>query len=172
MSGYLLFDLCHVMNCYMIKDVWKFIKDDDTIKIIHLVRENKLRSYVSSEIARKTDQWTRKTNYKIPLEEKRITIDPSDMLSKLRITENYENETRKTFKSHQFLEISYEDLTRDKEIVMESVFKFLDVKKSDIVSSHKKQNSETLKDLIVNYDEVQTTLKNSEFDYLLKMNSM
>ena len=146
--------------------------DDKNIKIIHLVRENKLRTYVSGQIARKTNQWTRKTNHKISIEDKQIKIETEDLLEKLKEMKKFEDQTKIQFSGHEFLEISYEDLVSDKNKIMGQVFELLNIKNGPLQSSHKKQNSETLKDIILNYDEVKSALQDSEFEYLLKMNSM
>lgn len=149
------------------KDVWKFISKDKRIKVIHLVRQNKLRTHVSRSIARKTNQWARKTKNKIPLEKKQIKIDYNNLYSNIKELTNYENKTRKDYQDHQFLEISYEDLVFDKNSTMCKVFDFLDVERNEFTTKYKQQNKEKLSDLILNYDEIEKKLKNSEFSYLL-----
>ena len=151
------------------RDVWKFILEDPDIRIIHLVRENKLRLYVSSLIARKTSKWTRKSNNKISLAEKQIEIDFDSFCSRLDKIREYENQTRINFKNHQFLEISYEELVSDKKNTMSRVFEFLQVKTSKFKSDYKKQNSETLRDLILNYDEFVERINETEYSYLLSL---
>lgn len=146
--------------------VWDIIEKDKDIKIIHLVRENKLKTFVSGAIARKTNQWTRKSDQRIPLEEKRIEIDTEALIDKLRKVENYENDARKRFKDHQFKEISYEMLVADKRKIMSEIFDFLNMSEMEIDTSHKKQNTEGLHELIINYDAVIETLSKTEFKYL------
>ena len=102
--------------------------DDKNIKIIHLVRENKLRTYVSGQIARKTNQWTRKTNHKISIEDKQIKIETEDLLEKLKEMKKFEDQTKIQFSGHEFLEISYEDLVSDKNKIMGQVFELLNIK--------------------------------------------
>jgi len=151
------------------RDVWKYILDDPKIKIIHLVRKNKLRTYISGEIAKKTDKWTLKSKDKINLKEKQIEIDFNDFHTRISKIYAFENETRENFKNHSFVEVSYEDLVYERENTMSKIFNFLGVKTSNFKTSYKKQNSEALSDLITNFDDFQALLKKSEYSNFLEM---
>lgn len=148
------------------KSVWEFILKDRDIKIIHLVRENKLRTYLSLEIANKTDSWSRKNKKNISLNKKQVEINFDEFLDRLNKIEQYEKEARSKFKNHSFLEISYEQLVNDKEDTMKRVFDLLDLEERELKSNYKKQNKEKVSDLILNYDEFIGKLKKSKFSYL------
>jgi len=151
------------------KTVWEYILKDPEIKIIHLVRENKLRTYLSLEIANKTDEWLVKKNKKSTLEEKQIKIDFDSFYTRVKDIEKYENETRIKYKKHNFIELSYEELVNDKDNTMKGIFNFLQVKENKFKSSLRKQNKESVKDLITNYDEFANKVKKTEFAYLLDL---
>lgn len=153
------------------KSVWDYILNDKSIKIIHLTRENKLRTYLSLEIANKTDMWSRKKNKNISLNKKQVEINFDEFLDRLNIIEQYENETRSKFKDHSFLEISYEQLVNNKKDTMKSVFGLLDIEESEIKSNYKKQNKEKVSDLILNYSEFMKKLEKSKYSYLVDLAS-
>ena len=67
------------------------------------------------------------------------------------------------------MELSYEDLIRDNQKMMNKVFNFLEIKESIVKSSYKKQNKEKMEDLIINYKELKKSLKKTKWSYLLKL---
>ena len=150
------------------KSVWDFIQDDKKIKNIHLKRRNILKTYVSREIAGKTDIWTNKKNKKIPLSERRITVDLEDLKKEIDLTLQNQDDFGARFQNHDILDIWYEDLVKNKEKEMHRLFDFLGVEKQKVESSYKKQNKESLKDLIINYDEVSKALSKSSLKHMLE----
>lgn len=154
------------------RSVWEIIENDRDIRIIHLVRKNKLRTYISGEIAKKTDKWTRKKNSKISTNDKRLEIDFSDFETRVSKIDQFEKEARERFKNHDFLEVCYEDLVSEKDNTMNAIFDFLSVERSLSKTSYKKQNSESLKDLVINFDDFVSNLSKSEFSYLLEFESL
>ena len=82
------------------------------IRIIHLTRENRLRTVVSLEVAFKTDQWGVSANDKNKqLVEKRIILDTSKLIDRLDQIQDYERFTRDRIKDRHILEVVYEKLT-------------------------------------------------------------
>ena len=145
------------------KEVWEFIKSDRNIKIIHLTRENILRTVVSREIADKTNAWTNKGNKNITKNGKQIELDIDYCLSEFELTKNSEEKTKVDFADHDFIQLSYEDLSDDKQKVMNELFQFLSVDSVNVSSSYKKQNVEKLKDLVTNYDKVYEQLEKTKW---------
>ena len=149
------------------REVWDFIADDPKIKIIHLVRKNKLRTFVSGEIAKKTDKWTLKSKDSFSLQDKQITIDFENFVGRVKKIYDFEEKTRKDYANRPYLEVSYEDLVDDKEKTMKSVFDFLGVSSTPVKSGYKKQNKETLAELVTNYDDFREKLAGSKYASLL-----
>ena len=60
--------------------VWEYLKADKSITIIHLTRNNVLRSSISKKIGLKTRMWTENIHNKgiIPVEEKKVSIDAEE----------------------------------------------------------------------------------------------
>ena len=149
------------------RKVWDIIAQDKDIKIIHLVRKNKLRTFLSGEIAKKTDKWTRKRNSKIATEDKKIEVEFDHFCERVSKIDQYEKDTRENFKTHDFIEVCYEDLVFDKATTMNAIFDFLHVERSTFKSGYKKQNTESLPDLIINFDSFHKKLSESKYAYLL-----
>lgn len=56
-------------------DVWDMIRNDKSIKIIHLRRENMLRTHISRLIAGKTDQWASKKQTNVNIKNKKVELN-------------------------------------------------------------------------------------------------
>ncbi len=154
---------------HLTKDEWeKFLSYND-FKIIHLTRENCLRTIVSLDIAYKLDYWSTSTEDKgKPIIEKRIWLDTSNLIGRLEQIKNYENLTRNRFKDRSVLEVEYKKLIGKPGETFQSIGEYLDVNAIDFGKiTIKKQNPESPEQLITNYDEVYQLLENTKFaEYL------
>jgi hypothetical protein len=119
------------------------------------------------EIAFKTGQWT-KSNNSGGTKAKCIALDPSKLIKRLEQIEQGEAATRLRFRDRPILEVVYEELVRLPGEVFSSVGAYLGVNGIDPDKIRlKRQNPETLQQLILNYSEIETVLKNTRFaDYL------
>ncbi|HEX2997894.1 MAG TPA: hypothetical protein VHP14_23930 [Anaerolineales bacterium] len=148
---------------HLTEEEWSKLLACRELKAIHLTRRNRLRTVISLEIAFKTGQWTQSGNSGKP-KEKRVTLDPLKLINRLEQIEEGESATRRRFCERQMLEIVYEELVRSPEKVFESVGAYLGVAGIDPGKIRlKRQNPETLQQLIVNYDEVASVLQNTRF---------
>lgn len=133
------------------------------LKIIHLTRRNRLRTVISLEIAFKTGQWTKSGNSGEP-KEKRVALDPLKLIQRLEQIEAGEIATRRRFSDRPVLEVVYEDLVCAPAEVFKSVGDYLGVQGLDPGKIKlKRQNPETLQQLILNYEEVAAVLQNTRF---------
>ncbi|MBB3123531.1 LPS sulfotransferase NodH [Mesoflavibacter sabulilitoris] len=152
------------------KQVWDFIKNEKDVTIIHLVRENMLRAFVSQKIGEKTKKWTENINrpHKLELDNKKVSLDYDECLETFTKISSYESQVRKDFRDFNFVELSYEDLNKDKDNAIKPIFKALGVPYKKVKTVMKKQNSEHLYDLIQNYNELLNKFKDTEWEYLFK----
>ena len=98
-------------------DIWDALEKDRAIRVIHLVRNNVLRSIVSHQIAEKIDFWFQKRKQKqskVSIGEKRIYLDFNELLAEFQQTTTWQLEAAARFKGHGILEISYEELARNR----------------------------------------------------------
>ena len=154
---------------HLTDDEWqKFLACKD-LKIIHLIRRNRLRTVISLEIAFKTGQWTQSSKANpSEIKVKRLMMDPSKLIRRLEQIEEGEATARARFQDRQILEVIYEELIKSPTSVFESVGIYLGVNGIDPGQIRlRRQNPETLQQLIINYEEVAAALRNSRFEEYL-----
>jgi LPS sulfotransferase NodH len=150
------------------KEWQKFLACRD-LKIIHLIRRNRLRTVISLEIAFKTGQWTKSVKGNSgELKEKRLRLDPSKLIKRLEQIEEGEATARARFRDRQILEVVYEELVQSPKSGFEAAGAYLGVDGIDPSRIRlRRQNPETLQQLIINYDEIEAALRNTRFaEYL------
>lgn len=148
---------------HLTEDEWQKLLACKALKVIHLTRRNRLRTVISLEIAFKTGQWTKSTNIGGP-KEKRIALDPSKLIKRLEQIEEGEAATRARFRDRQILEVVYEEMVQSPREIFTSVIDYLGVDCIDLGKIRlKRQNPESSRQLIINYDEIEALLKNTRF---------
>lgn len=152
------------------RSVWDRLAADKKIKLIHLKRENLLRTVLSGKIALKTNVWYKKTfGTKVKLADKKLSLNPDECIQEFKKIKEWESNIDNIFSEHSKLEISYEKMVTDPDTLSE-VLDFLGVEQKPLKTSHKKQNKEPLSQLIENYDEFSNKLSKTEWHYLLENN--
>ena len=131
------------------KEVWNFIAKDKNIKIIHLVRDNVIRSQLSLLIAYRTNIWGLTPKMKdIPLEKRKVNVEMESFIRSIKQIDKNKELTKKRFQEHSYYEISYEKLTSGIQSEMNQLFDYLNVSRKKVGSNLRKQNPENLYDLI------------------------
>lgn len=150
------------------QSVWEFIEKDKNITIIHLVRKNWLRVLVSQKIGLKTKLWTENIDrpHQISLEDKRIELSVVECENAFKEAEFNEQKTRERFTNHTMIEVSYEDLSNDHDSIVRKITQVLNIKYLPVQAKNKKQNSETLDELVLNFKELEEHFKESKWAYL------
>jgi LPS sulfotransferase NodH len=150
---------------HLTRDEWEKLLSHKHIRIIHLTRENRLRTIVSLDIAFKTGQWGVSANDNDKqLVEKRIILDTSKLIDRLDQIHNYETFIRNRFKDRHILEVVYEELTTKPGETFQDIGEYLGVDDIDISKiTLTKQNPESLEQLVENYDEVYGLLKHTKY---------
>lgn len=146
----------------------------DGMRVIILRRRNPIRRYVSDQIARQTGRWkeprSRTPLEAIPISERRITINLRHLETNLQISEDRFREFDRLTFGVPKVGIWYEDLTADLNGELRRIAAFLGAGEpaQEPPPSLVRQNPESLRDLIVNYDEVSRFLRQSgRSQYLL-----
>lgn len=161
---------CKIFYNHLTNQEWSEFEQHKEFKIIHLIRRNRLRTLVSLAIAFKTDVWLQ-TNFrkKVPLEKKRVYLDPESLFTQIMQIESWESQTRARFAHRDVLEICYEDLVTDFEAVASEAIGFVGAKRwNPNRIGYKKQNPEPLDQLISNFPEVSHALKNTPWEQYLE----
>lgn len=154
------------------REVWDFLEKDKDIVIIHLVRRNFFRSYVSKKIGLKTRLWTENIHkpHQINQEDKKVKLKFTDCKENFEKLTDRITATENRFKGHKILPIIYEDLDADKQKEMERLFKQLEIPEMKISTYLKKQNPEPLEELVLNYKEIKENFKGSKWEYVFDLN--
>lgn len=150
------------------RSIWELLKNDQSIKIIHLRRRNALRAYLSQKIAQNTKVWVNSGDNNVATDTKKVHLDIDEMFKDFEDTNNDINQTKSTFDEHQMIEVFYEDLIQDRIETMNRIFDFLNVSRIQVKTTMKKQNPEKIKDLVINYDALKEKLINSEYSFMLE----
>lgn len=152
------------------KTVWDFIDKDKEVAIVHLTRKNYLEAFVSQKIGEKTKQWSESKlrPHNLTLEQKQVVLEPEECLETFETIRNYERETKERYKNRKFIEIDYGDLNNDKEGTVGQILNALSLSKETLEVVNKKQNKESLQDLIQNYAQLKSYFSNTEWNYLFK----
>jgi len=150
------------------------------VKVIHLVRKNILKTFISQELNDKAKEIGRKSHGTKAVRPVKITFKLNDhLLAELSRLENMIINFREILtRNFDCLEIYYEDLFYDINIentticqnVLEQVYSFLNIsdKRYDLSTDLRKTNPNQLSDLIDNYDEVRNFLEQNGWGYLFK----
>jgi len=132
----------------------------DSVKIIHLYRNNLVDQYISLKLARKNNKWIWNKNRNGEYTPDMIEIDIDDLGKFISRHISIKNDYLQLFPSSYI--VSYDDIVKDAQGVFENgLFEYLDVDKQIVNFDTMKQNVRNKKDIIVNYDEV----KNSFGEY-------
>ncbi len=150
------------------RSVWDLLVADKRIKVIHLKRNNLLRTVLSGKIALKTKVWTNKrAARKVKLEDKKLSLNVDECIQEFQKIKEWESKIDNMFSKHPKLVISYEELVAKPDTLNE-VLDFLGIEQKELKSGYKKQNKEPLNELIENYHEFSSKLSDTEWSYLLE----
>jgi LPS sulfotransferase NodH len=129
--------------------IWAYLQEDSSIKIIHLHRNNCLKTVLSHQTAIKHKRWHSNVEKQEPL-----YLDFNYCKKYFEDFHQYEKSISTKFINHNIYKFYYEDLISEKENIMSEIFKFLDVQEMDSSSSMKKLNKKPLDQSIKNYYEL------------------
>jgi len=142
-------------------DFWSYLASINDLKIIHLIRKNFLRTFISRKIADITDQWFLCGN-KFYDKEVRLTINPQELQNSYNKYQNLQRQRIALFDSRQVLEIFYEEMIADLDSQFHTITSFLNVPfiipKSNLI----KQNARILREIVENYDELRVYFRGTE----------
>jgi len=148
---------------------FQYVSDDPEIKVIYLYRSNILKRYISLVFMSENNQ---AVSYNL-IKNKKIHINIEDLIEKLNIYElNRKNEEMfvLSLNRHDVLNIEYEEYFKDADSINfwnKKVFEFIGLQAISDLSQQKKILSNSLKDNVLNYDELVTSIKGTQFEKYL-----
>jgi LPS sulfotransferase NodH len=132
--------------------VWRFLKDDKSIAVIHLKRSNTLRALLSLKKAFVTNRWTAVS--KPEADRLSIRLDYDECLERFVWAQETKERYDAYFSDHPLLDVTYERLCEDRDGQCRRIQEFLGVDLRPLRPSTYKQAQLPLATAIANYAEL------------------
>lgn len=137
---------------------------DEDIRVIHLKRRNILRTLLSRKIAGMKNVWAATSTARLDVGGKAVSFTVDELTEGFRRTRAWEVAADRRFAAHALLPVYYEDLVRDPDGSLAAVLDFLGLPHSALATDMRKQNPESLADLVTNYAELKAAFAGSEWE--------
>jgi len=137
-----------------------YLASDKSIRIVHLKRRNLLRRFLSLRKAEISDLWSLKRDeQKEPFAQPPVELPIVTCIEDINTVETKQAEYDERFKNHSVLELFYEDLAHDPLAVGARAVAFLGLEAHrGLDVQYQKIGTESLRDAIVNYDELKASI--------------
>lgn len=154
---------CKIFYDHLEDAEWARLLARPGLRVIHLTRQNRLRTFLSLVIAEKTDRWIEKYRKEpLALERRQVHVEIPRLIAFLDLSAKREEEARSRIAHLPVLDVLYEDLRAGLGDVMPAVLRFLGASRWIPGSVDlRRQNPEPVRCLIRNYDQVARALETS-----------
>lgn len=133
---------------------WAELERRTDIRIIHLTRENILRTLVSRKIAGIKGSWTGTSFDKSDSHDKSVILTADELEEGFLQTQAWEDSAERQFNRHPILRMTYEQITTAPAASYQALSDFLGIPDSVPRTNLHRQNPEHMQHLIRNYDEL------------------
>lgn len=144
-----------------------WMDEEKDLRVIHLIRYNLLKSFISGERMRQSKvAHTKDRDFKFPP----VYIDLKKLQTYFEVTHEKQAYYRKYFSvSHPYLELSYEEIFADKESSILKILNFFSLQKEEmLLPGMKKISSKKLADEVVNPEQLVESLSGTGYESYLK----
>ncbi len=146
------------------KPVWDYLKQNKDIRVIHIKRENILKTHLSRKRAILSGAWVETNKKSQTRKVGPIHLDYENCLEDFKQTREWEHQFESFFKDHPSFEVIYEDLAADHQRTMTQIQEFLSVSPHQVEMQTYKQSRRNLSQAIDNYDELKARFKGTEWE--------
>lgn len=142
-------------------DAWRRLREVPGLRVIFLTRRDRLAQYASLEVVRHTGVFHPYDNDRVYRPENRpvITIDPDELRSWMRERDAQMRRRREILHGVPALDLEYETLTERWQRSTTCIQRFLGVDVQPLEQKKKKQEPRPLNEVISNYDELASRLR-------------
>jgi LPS sulfotransferase NodH len=144
------------------------IEDSGVLKIL-LHRRNRLKTFISEQLALQTDRWEVYAKDELAIETPQLHVDVGAFKAHCELNESYYQDIRHALRSgrQHWIETAYEDILAESEHVR--LLEFLGVEATDarLKQASVKQSDRDLRTHIENFQELERAFKGS--DYLAEL---
>lgn len=154
------------IDCPGTKRLFARIKEEyPDIKIIHLIRDNMLDIYVSRKRAELSGIWRMQAGSDRSAYEAggKFAIDPNLLEQFFKQTSEMTGFFKTYSRTNDYIEISYDDLSKNPQLESSRVFDFLSLQNVDVNIPLQKQNKSENSSLVLNYDQLLSFFKNTKY---------
>ncbi len=142
--------------------IWDELKRRTDLVIIHMRRENMLKTHLSHMTALQTGVWEskKKKGKTIPP----ITLDPAQTQA---MFEQYQADAAAAdawFADHTLINMSYEQLVKDRGATMARIFDALSMEQRQVAPSIRKQSARPMSEAIANYDALKAHFRGTPWE--------
>lgn len=145
--------------------LWDWLAGEKDIAVISLHRTDLLSYFLSLEVARRAGKWLLDPGATRPSEAISIDAERAEEAFERRV--RYRTQIRERFAHHPFMELTYEDLTRDTGAALTRVQSFLGVEPLALAPATLKQEIRPLREAISNYDELARRWRGTRWESVL-----
>ena len=136
-----------------------------SISVIHLIRNNPLKIYLSRLTRRK--RGVAHAVYEV--KEVKVWVDPKSILNHLSLIARNQEEMKKLFPDNPYLEITSEDFFLHHAETSVKILNFVGVDQCEVDAPKlKKLNPDSVKQIIENYHEISEILKGTSYERFLE----
>ena len=142
---------------------WEFLRADQSLAVIHLQRRNMLHTLISLKRAYMTSQWwslKSGSQQTIPP----VHLDSEECWRYFQKLSNSAAEADAVFAEHPKINVIHEDLIENQQDTMQRIFAFLKIPYESVTTRMKKQNLESPRESIDNYEQLKSYFRNTRWD--------
>lgn len=143
------------------RTAWDFLRDDQSLAVIHLQRRNTLHTLISLKRAYMTSQWwsLKSSSQTIPP----VHLDPEECCRYFEKLSSAAAEADAAFAEHPKINVIHEDLIENQQDTMQQVFAFLKVPHKSVTTRMKKQNLASPRETVSNYEELKSYFQHTRW---------
>lgn len=141
--------------------LWKYLQEDQTVKIIHLTRKNKLKAVLSAKTAIQTSAWGDGASGGFKTSDGlKLYIDPKEVLLTIKENSRFESIISDLFAPERTLHITYEKLSEQTEKTQQEIWDFLSIDQVTMPTKTRKLRTSRLEESISNSKELKELFPN------------
>lgn len=150
--------------------ILKYIQREGA-KVVHIVRRNKLRVYISEELSKKTGLWSVEKKEQFIADKPRLHIDVNAAIRFISEQEHQDQKVCDLFLGHAEKTVYYDEMFNAEGLFTESVrllaSSLLGVEEIDVRPGNLKMNPEKIQHLVSNYEELEKQLIETKYSWML-----
>lgn len=143
--------------------VKEWLKDNTNLKVIHLVRRNRLASLVSAQIALIEKRWISKTDNNNRRQSTRITLEYEKCLQTFQEFQEDMDGYERLLANHDCQRVDYEDICGNFQDALDKVQAFLALNSQKLATTNRRIRVKPLSEVIENYEELRKRFQKTPY---------